>query len=105
VGSERQVHLLAGRSRVAGNAQQMSRSVVVPKSLYRRAEGAVSKATNREDFLTYRPRQGACKWMTAKAIKLLGVTRKQSGTQRVQVGKQPAPSVCFVVIYVLVLIK
>jgi hypothetical protein len=80
-------------------------AVVVPKGLYRRAEGAVSNATNREDFLTYRPRQGACKWMTLKAIDLLGVTRKQSGTQRVQVGEQSAPSVCFVVIYVLVLIR
>jgi hypothetical protein len=79
--------------------------MVVTKGLYRRAKGAVSDATNREDLLTYRPRQGACKWMTPKAIELLGVTRKQSGTQRVQVGEQPAPSVCFVVIYVLVLIK
>jgi hypothetical protein len=43
--------------------------------------------------------------MTAKAIDLLGVTRKQSSTQCVQVGEQPAPSVCFVVIYVLVLIR
>jgi hypothetical protein len=65
--------------------------VVVPKGLYRRAEGAVSNATNREDFLTYRPRQGACKWMTLKAIDLLGVTRKQSGTQRVQVGENRLP--------------
>ncbi len=77
----------------------------MPQGLYRRAEGAVSDATNREDLLTYRPRQGVCKWMTAKAIDLLGVTRKQCGTQRVQVGEQTAPSVCFVVIYVLVLIR
>jgi hypothetical protein len=97
--------LIARRRGVVGNAEQMGRPVVVPKGLYRRAEGAVSNATNREDLLTYRPRQGACKWMTAKAIDLLGVTRKQGGTQRVQVGEQPAPSVSFVVIYVLVLIK
>src|SRR5688572_33453290 len=71
----------------------MGSAVEMTKGLYRRAEGAVSNATNREDFLTYRPRQGACKWMTAKAIDLLGVTRKQSSTQRVQVGEQPAPSV------------
>jgi hypothetical protein len=71
----------------------MGRAVVMAKGLYGRAKGAGSNATNREDFLTYRPRQGACKWMTPKAIDLLGVTRKQSGTQRVQVGEQPAPSV------------
>jgi hypothetical protein len=97
--------MIARRRGVAGDTEQMGRSVVVTKGLYGRAEGAVSDATNREDLLTYRPRQGACKWMTAKAIDLLGVTRKQGGTQRVQVGEQPAPSVCFVVIYVLVLIK
>jgi hypothetical protein len=96
--------LIARRRGVAGDAKEMSGAVIVTKGLYRRAEGAVSNATNREDFLAYRPRQGACKWMTAKAIDLLGVTRKQGGTQRVQVGEQPAPSVCFVVIYVLVLI-
>jgi hypothetical protein len=69
----------------------VSGSVVVAEGLYRRAEGAVSYATNREDLLTYRPRQGFCKWMTAKAIDLLGVTRKQSCTQRVQVGEQRLP--------------
>jgi hypothetical protein len=100
-----QLHLLARRRRVAGDAKQMCSSMVVPKGLYRRAEGAVSNATNRTDFLAYRPRKGACKRMTTKAIDLLGVTRKQGSTQRVQVGEQPAPSECFVVIYVLVLIK
>ena len=69
----------------------MGRSVVMTQGLYRRAEGAVSNATNREDLLTYRPRQGGCKWMTAKAIDLLGVTRKQRSTQRVQVGEQRLP--------------
>jgi hypothetical protein len=97
--------LIARRRRIAGDAKEMSGTMVVTKGFYRRAEGAVSNATNREDLLAYRPRQGACKWMTAKAIDLLGVTRKQGGTQRVQVGEQPAPSVCFVVIYVLVLIR
>jgi hypothetical protein len=63
-----------------GYAEQVRCPVIVAEGLYRRAEGAVSNATNREDFLTYRPRQGACKWMTAKAINLLGVTREQGGT-------------------------
>lgn len=88
-----------------GDAEQMGRSVVMAQCFYRRAEGAVSHATNRANLLTYRLRQGACKRMTTETIELLGVTREQCGTQRVQVGEQPAPSESFVVIYVLVLIK